>query len=118
MSHHYKRYSIEQLKNEKDVLKAKLEEAERLKQKNYIAVYKRKIEIVESYMLDQNQFQPGDKHRLKDDPNHLFEIDEISGVVAWGYRIDKNTYEQIDKKDTIAKLLTLLGEKVSFDKQR
>src|SRR5699024_12085334 len=56
MSHHYKRYSLNQLQEEENDLKERLAEAENLDQKNYIAVYKRKIEIDQSYMLDQDQF--------------------------------------------------------------
>ena len=112
MSHHYKRYSIDQLKEEETNLRRKLKEAKQLNQSNYIAVFKRKIEIVQSYMLDQSQFQAGDIREMKEEPNHLFEIDEMSGVIAWGYRIDKETREIIDKTEPIAKLIILLGEKV------
>src|SRR5690625_4566951 len=112
MSHHYKRYSTEQLKEEEEDLKDKLKEAEQLNQRKYIAVYKRKIEIVQSYMLDQSQFQAGDIRKMKENPEYLFEIDEMSGVIAWGYRVDKETRERIDKTEPIAKLLILLGEKV------
>lgn len=112
MSHHYKRYSIDQLKEEEALLKEKLKEAELLNQRSYIAVNKRKIEIVQSYMLDQNQFQAGDVRAMTEDPNLLFEIDEMSGVIAWGYRIDKHTRERIDTIKPVAKLLILLGEKI------
>ena len=111
MSHHYKRYSIDQLKEEEESLKKQLREAETLNQRNYIAVYKRKIEIVQSYMLDQNQFQPGDVRELKEDQSLFFEIDEMSGVIAWGYRMNKHTQEKIDN-EPVAKLLILLGEKL------
>lgn len=112
MSHQYKRYSLSQLRQEETDLKERLAEAESLDQKNYIAVYKRKIEIVQSYMLDQDQFHAGDIREFKEDPNYLFEIDEMSGVIAWGYRVDKNTHERIDKNKPVAKLLILLGEKI------
>jgi len=110
MSHLYKKYSMDQLKQEEINLRDGLEEAERLDQKKYIAVYKRKIEIVQSYMLNQNDFQPGDIREFKEEPHYLFEVDEMSGVIAWGYRIDKRTQQRLDQKP-IAKLLILLGEK-------
>lgn len=112
MSHHYKRYSINQLKEEEEKLKTQLEEAKQQGQRKHIAVFKRKIEIVQSYMLDQNQFQAGDIREFKEDPRYLFEIDEMSGVIAWGYRIDKETKERYDKTKPVAKLLILLGDKV------
>lgn len=111
MSHHYKRYTLDQLKEEETSLKEQLKEAKEANHRTYMAVYARKIEIVQSYMLNQGQFQAGDLREFKEDPKYLFEIDEMSGVIAWGYRIDKETKERIDSKP-IAKLLILLGEKV------
>lgn len=111
MSHHYKRYTLDQLKEEEHLLKENLTEAKLQDQTKYIAVYQRKIEIVQSYMLDQSKYKAGDYFKLKNDANYLFEIDEMSGVIAWGYLIDPQTREKIDPTNRIAKLLVLLGEK-------
>lgn len=111
MSHHYKRYTLDQLKEEESILKENLMEAEQQQHTKFIAVYQRKIEIVQSYMLDQSKFKAGDLFELESTPDHLFEIDEMSGVIAWGYLIDPKTQMKIDPTNRIAKLLVLLGEK-------
>lgn len=111
MPHRYKRYSKEQLQAEVIILQEKLQEAEKSGQRNHVAVNRRKIEIVRSYMLDQADFKPGDIWELKEEPESRFKIDGVSGVVAWGYRVDslnhKTTYEERE-----AVLIALLGEKV------
>jgi len=111
MSHHYKRYTIEQLQQEEQDLKEKLTQAKNLQQKNHIAVYQRKIEIVQSYMLDKSQFQPGDTREILADPTHVLKINEVNGVVAWGQRINKSTQQPYDERK--AYLLILLGEKIN-----
>src|SRR5690625_3166407 len=84
MKHRYKRYSKKQLQAEEAILQKKLKEAEQAGKRNYVAVHRRKIEIVRSYMLNPEDFKPGAIHTLKEDPEHLHKIDEVSGVVAWG----------------------------------
>ncbi len=95
VSHHYKRYSKAELQAEEDILQKKLHEAETAGQRNYAAVHRRKIEIVRSYMLDRTVFSAGDIWQLKEDPDHYFKIDEMSGVIAWGYLVDREN-EGID----------------------
>ncbi|HLR66634.1 MAG TPA: DUF1811 family protein [Virgibacillus sp.] len=109
MAHPYKRYSIEQLQAEEELLREKLQKAEALGQRNYIAVHRRKIEIVRSYMLDASAFRPGDMRELMEDHEHYFKIDEVSGVVAWGHRIHKGNHETSGEREAV--LLDLLGEK-------
>lgn len=113
MAHNYKRYTIEQLKEEEQLLKMKLKEAEDNQHTKFIAVHQRMIEIVQSYMIDQKKFKAGDLVKLKNDNNHLFEIDEIVNVIAWGYLTDPQTNEKTDPTNRVAKLLVLLGDKIS-----
>lgn len=113
MSHRYKRYSNEQLQAEEEVLQQKLTNAEQLGKRNLIAVNRTKIEIVRSYMLDQSAFQPGDVREMKEEPKNQFQIDEVAGVTAWGYRIDKDSGHINDEREAV--LIALLGEKVQED---
>ncbi|GIN72334.1 transcriptional regulator [Bacillus sp. J14TS2] len=108
MAHRYKTYSLDQLQEEVDMLKGKLEQAQLEDRTNHILVYTRKIEVVRSFMLDPNHFQVGDIFEIIDEPGYLFEITEVSGVTAWGYKIDKET----KKKDVEqrGKLLAQLGK--------
>lgn len=108
MAHRYKTYSLDQLQEEVDMLQGKLEQAQLEDRKNHILVYTRKIEVVRSFMLDPNHFQVGDIFEIIDDPGHLFEIIEISGVTAWGYKIDKETKKKDEEQR--GKLLAQLGK--------
>jgi len=110
MKHPYKTYSIEQLQAEENMLHEKLNKAKQEERKNHILVYERKIEIVRSFMLDANDFQPGDVYTFKDDPQHHFKIDEINGVFAWGYKINQTTGHQ--SKEIEGFLFDALGEKI------
>jgi len=109
MAHEYKTFSIHQLQEEEEVLKGKLAQAKQDGIKNRIAIYSRKIEVVRSFMLDPKDFQPGDTFELIEDPDHLFEINEVKGVFVWGYRINRQTNIKLDEEGF---LLVMLGEKV------
>jgi|SRR5690625_3710640 len=111
MKHRYKRYSKEQLQAEEAILQKKLQEAEQAGKRNYVAVNRRKIEIVQSYMLDPEDFKPGAIYKLKEDPEHLHKIDEVSGVVAWGYRINRETEEVSEDREAV--LIALLGDELN-----
>lgn len=112
MAHPYKTYSIPQLQEEEELLKERLAQAIQDDRKSHIAVNRRKIEVVRSFMLDPTDFQPGDIYELIEHPHHLFEVDEISGVFAWGFKINKFTEVRHEKKDGF--LLVMLGEKVEM----
>lgn len=116
MAYNYKSYSLEQLKAEEINVKEKLAQAKQDGKQKYIAVYERKLEVVRSFMIDSSQFQPKDIRILKDDPEHYFGILRISGVMAWGYRIHKETLKKHPEKEVL--LLVLLGDKVELDTLR
>jgi len=109
MAHEYKTYTNHQLQEEVEMLKEKLAQAKQDGIKSRIAIYTRKIEVVRSFMLDANDFQPGDTFTLQEDQDHIFEINEVKGVFAWGYRIHKQTKTKLDEEGF---LLVMLGEKV------
>lgn len=88
MNYRYSDYSVEQLREEVEVLKKKAREAESLGKVSRIAIYERKLQIVLSYMLNPDEFYPNDIHQLNGDPGHTFKINYINGVIAWGHRIN------------------------------
>lgn len=110
MAHPYQRYTNEQLQEEKKLLYKKMKEAEKMGKKSHVAINQRKIEIVRSYMLDLNQFNQGDIYELKGKSDQLFKIDEMSGVSAWGNRLDKETFEVISRVEAL--LVDYLGKKI------
>ncbi|WLV24606.1 DUF1811 family protein [Aciduricibacillus chroicocephali] len=113
MAHPYKTYTIPQFVEEEKMLKEKLRQAKIEKSKNHIAIYTRKIEIVRSFMLNPADFQQGDLFELIEDPDHLFEINEIKGVFAWGYKINKVTGERSLEEEGF--LLAMLGQKTKYE---
>lgn len=98
MPHPYKTYTLKQLQAEEEILAGKLKQAKLEQRTNHVLVYNRKIELVQSFMLNPDDFQAGDLYELKDDPDHLFEVTEISGVTAWGYKIHKETKEKAEEQ--------------------
>lgn len=108
MSHRYKRYTNKQLAAEEELLQKKLHEAEIAGKNRHIAINKRKIEIVQSYMLDQSDFAVGQIRTFKEEPQQLFQIDEMSGVIAWGFRVDSNLESLHTDREAV--LIALLNE--------
>lgn len=67
-------------------LKVKAQKAEQMGMINEFAVYERKMLMAQAYLLDPQDFKPGEQYELKDAPNEFFDIDYMNGVFAWGYR--------------------------------
>lgn len=109
MNYRYSDYTIEQLREEVEVLKKKAQEAESLGNVNRIAIYERKVQIVLSYMLNPDDFHSNDIHQLNGDPGHTFKINYINGVIAWGHKINLlgELYE-----DEVALPISLLGDQI------
>jgi len=67
-------------------LKVKAQKAEQMGMINEFAVYERKMLMAQAYLLDPDDFKPGERYELKDAPNEFFDIEYMNGVFAWGYR--------------------------------
>jgi len=109
MTIRYSDYSVEQLREELGKLKEKAQKAEQLGEITKVAVYERKLQIVASYMINPDEFNDGETYQLKNDPGHLFQINYINGIMAWGNRI--NLLGQVYEEEE-AIPLSLLGDKV------
>lgn len=110
MNYRYSDYTIEQLREEVELLKKKAYEAESLGKVSRVAINERKIQIVLSYMLNPEDFLTNDVHELKGDPGHTFKINYINGVIAWGHRINLlgELYEEEE-----ALPISLLGDRIT-----
>lgn len=109
MKKRYRDSSQSELEEELRDLKDKLEKATKEENSTYCKIYERKIEIVQSYMLNPANYLPNEIYTLKKDPGYTFKIDEISGIIAWGYRINLLD-EMSDEREAFP--IALLGEKV------
>src|SRR5699024_8418413 len=73
-------------------LTEKARKAEQLGIVNEYAVLDRKIKMAKSYLLDPNDFKPGETYEIEGDPYRTFRISFINGMFAWGHR--ENSGEQ------------------------
>ena len=75
-------------------LKEKARKAEQLGILNEFAVYERKALLAQAYLLNPEDFKPGEIYRIENDPGMFFQVDYLKGVYAWGYRLGGNHYEE------------------------
>lgn len=109
MKFRYSEYTVEQLRDELADLKEKLQTAEQLGEVQKVSIYERKMQIVASYMMNPDAFKSNDIHALKGDPGYTFKINQINGVMAWGYRINLlNEMSEVEE----ALPISLLGDVV------
>ncbi|QAV27635.1 DUF1811 domain-containing protein [Neobacillus thermocopriae] len=88
----YSEMSEWELKQEIAALTEKARKAEQMGMVNEYAVYERKMAVAKSYLLNPDNFQPGEFYEIKGDPQSLFKLQYVNGVFAWGYRLsDPNT---------------------------
>jgi len=75
-----------ELKQEIASLKEKARKAEQLGMVNEFAVLERKADMAKAYLLNPDDFIPGEKYEIEGDPGVTFTIDYLNGVFAWGMR--------------------------------
>lgn len=107
MSMLYSDYTIEQLREELGKLVEKSQKAEQLGEVSKVEIYERKIQIVSSYMMNPDEFKPGNVHKLKGDPGYTFKINFIEGIMAWGHRINL-LGQQVEREEALP--ISLLDE--------
>lgn len=64
----------------------KARKAEQMGMVNEYAVYKRKIDMAKAYLLNPNEFEPGQVYEVN---GKDFVIDHMKGTFAWG-RLDQS----------------------------
>ncbi|MBO8178633.1 YfhH family protein [Aeribacillus pallidus] len=83
-----------ELKQEIARLKEKARKAEQLGMVNEFAVLERKAAMAQAYLLDPNDFQPGEIYAIEGDPGSYFKVEYLNGVFAWGYRLNGDGQEE------------------------
>ncbi|GLY11465.1 YfhH family protein [Bacillus badius] len=92
-----KRYSdMEEFELRQEIarLKEKARKAEQLGIVNEFAVLERKALMAEAYLMNPDDFTPGELYEMKGAPGAYFKIDYMNGVFAWGYRIGGDGKEE------------------------
>lgn len=75
-------------------LKEKARKAEQLGILNEFAVYERKAILAQAFLLNPDDFKPGEIYRIESDPGMFFQVDYLKGVYAWGYRLGGEQHEE------------------------
>ncbi|MBM7704424.1 YfhH family protein [Metabacillus iocasae] len=83
----YSQMSEYELKQEIAHLQEKARKAEQLGIVNEFAVLERKMVLAKAYLLNPDQFKPGEVYEIQGDPGMYFKIDYMNGIFAWGFRL-------------------------------
>lgn len=92
-----KRYSTmtrHELQQEISHLHEKARKAEQMGIVNEFAVLERKAIMAKSYLLNPDDFTPGEIYAIQGAPGTYFRIDYLNGVFAWGYRLNGDGKEE------------------------
>lgn len=86
--------SEHELRQEIIAFSDKARKAEQMGMINELEVYERKIVVAKSYLLNPDDFKPGETYELNDGEGSLFYISYMNGVFAWGYRNGNDKEEE------------------------
>ncbi|KAA9031126.1 YfhH family protein [Niallia endozanthoxylica] len=90
----YSELSKYELQQEIAKLHEKARKAEQMGMVNEFAVLERKAVMAKAYLLDPNDFIPGEIYRIEGDPGAYFKINYLNGVFAWGHRLRNGQEEE------------------------
>ncbi|MCT8136931.1 YfhH family protein [Anaerobacillus sp. CMMVII] len=94
MEKRYSQFSEHELRQEITHLNDKAKKAEQMGMVNELAVYERKIVMAKSYLLNPDDFQPGESYELNDGEGTIFKISYMNGIFAWGHRQGNENREE------------------------
>ncbi|PLT31871.1 YfhH family protein [Peribacillus deserti] len=92
-----KRYSTltaYELQQEINTLNEKARKAEQMGMVNEYAVLERKAAMAKAYLLNPDDFKPGELYEIEGAPGEYFKIQYLNGVFAWGYRLTGSNHEE------------------------
>ncbi|CAM3853626.1 YfhH family protein [Mesobacillus zeae] len=90
----YSRFTEYELQQEIASLREKARKAEQMGMLNELAVLERKAAMAKAYLLNPEDFLPGELYQVEGDHGAYFKINYINGVFAWGYRLNGNGKEE------------------------
>lgn len=92
-----KRYSTlseYELKTEIAQLREKARKAEQMGMINEFAVLDRKITMAQAYLLNPDDYLPGEIYEINEALGTYFKIEYMNGVFAWGHRLESPNEEE------------------------
>ncbi|WP_071396108.1 YfhH family protein [Bacillus tuaregi] len=90
----YSQLSEYELHQEIAKLHEKARKAEQMGMVNEFAVLERKAVMAKAYLLNPEDFIPGEIYQIEGDPGAYFKIDYLNGVFAWGHRLRNGQEEE------------------------
>ncbi len=75
-----------ELHNEIAILNEKAKKAEQMGIVNEVAVLKRKIVMAKAYLLNPEDFKPGQIFYIEDESGAMFTVSYLKGTFAWGFK--------------------------------
>ncbi|WP_338470587.1 YfhH family protein [Niallia sp. XMNu-256] len=90
----YSECSEYELKQEIGKLHEQARKAEQMGMVNEFAVLERKAAMAKAYLLNPDDFKPGEIYGIEGDPGAYFEIKYLNGVFAWGHRLRNGEEEE------------------------
>lgn len=86
MEKRYSEMNEMELNEEISSLSEKARKAEQLGIVNEYAVLERKIAMAKAYLLNPDDYRPGETYEIQGDPGATFKIAYMNGTFAWGHR--------------------------------
>ncbi|MFZ0369483.1 MAG: YfhH family protein [Halobacillus sp.] len=111
MERRFSDMSQEELRQEIADLTEKAQKAEQFGMVNEFAVHERKIIMAKSYMINPQEFGPGELYEIEGDPENTFYIQYMNGVFAWGYRRNQAGVKVTEESEE-ALPISMLGQKI------
>ena len=83
-----------ELRKEIADLKEKARKSEQLGMVNELAVLERKAAMAKAYLLNPEDFIPGECYEIQEDPGSYFKVSYLNGIFAWGHRVGGSEEEE------------------------
>ncbi|PYZ96912.1 hypothetical protein CR205_14660 [Alteribacter lacisalsi] len=95
MEQRYSQMTEHELRTEIAELKVKAQKAEQMGIVNEYAVHERKMAMAKAYLMNPDDFKPGETYRFSGEPDVTFTISYMNGVFAWGTRTGSRQEEAV-----------------------
>jgi hypothetical protein len=93
MEKRFSQMSEFELRQEIGKLNEQAKKAEQMGMVSEFAVLERKVIMAKAYLLDPENYKPGEVYEITGDPGHYFKISYMNGHFAWGHRLHSDEEE-------------------------
>jgi hypothetical protein len=93
MEKRYSEMTEHELRQEIGKLNEKAKKAEQMGMVSEFAVYERKVTMAKAYLLNPDDYKPGEVYEITGAPGQYFKISYMNGTFAWGHRLNSKEEE-------------------------